>query len=360
MTLIGGFKANDEPVLVGDFLITSDRKITGLKKKVVMLSDNCVLGWTGHLLVAEEIYKKLDIKFRGRKIRRSELEEFFKGFAVGHFSSLSAHFVGWIIDEEASCFLWNSSYPHDLFYGDPKFDGSGEPVMAKYIGPTGRYGPIGITIPKGGNQAASAGVMWLYSALMGEEVLRGPTSQTTFGFGYEFLMFKNGKFEYLSNILYISMICLLEPNGTLKRAEFASKAYKYIAHRTFAELAIFDVAGLHGCSDHFISPPGLKGTRRNWIRDYPEVQKREQEIREKISSLTLKSDYYCVDIRIVHYSNLLSSNISTSLCYIFSDDFPIDKRPVKVINQNGKDFLVVSIHQEYINMIVDRANIRPK
>src|SRR5712691_3902572 len=125
MTLLAAYQVHDAPVLVGDALCTS--KISrSLKKKVYLVSPNLVVGWTGYLRTAQIVIFELFSRFLGKHVGTSELETLLTTLNFPGMADFEAKIVGWIVDDQPKCFIWQSSYPKDVFYDAAYFEGSGE------------------------------------------------------------------------------------------------------------------------------------------------------------------------------------------------------------------------------------------
>jgi hypothetical protein len=59
VTLIAGFHSYGTPVLIGDFLITNNGEVSGLRKKLLLVAENFALAWTGHLVAANSVVTRL-------------------------------------------------------------------------------------------------------------------------------------------------------------------------------------------------------------------------------------------------------------------------------------------------------------
>src|SRR6266550_4655856 len=107
MTLIAAFQHDSVPLLLGDFLLTVQDSI-GTRKKVHLISPNLVVGWTGSKLAARTVLKELNDEFRDQHVTCAALEDFLTHYPTSDLGSLDTHLVGWVVDGEPRCFLWNS------------------------------------------------------------------------------------------------------------------------------------------------------------------------------------------------------------------------------------------------------------
>src|SRR5438477_1144938 len=124
MTLVAAYKVDDVPLLLGDFLITSG-ELSGTRKKIHFISPNFVVGWSGDLWAARPVLKALHDQFDNAHVQYGTLEKLLTQFPTEELGSLNVQIVGWVVDDEARCFLWRSDYPSELFYDNEYFIGSG-------------------------------------------------------------------------------------------------------------------------------------------------------------------------------------------------------------------------------------------
>ena len=151
------------------------------------------------------------------------------GYKDGHFAAQEAHFIGWIIGEEPRCFLWNSSYPCELFYGDPTFDGSGEEVLL-LADKVQLHDSICTHKTLGG--AIDQILSWL-SRLMLRESFLGPNHKESCGCAYE-AMFYNGKAsEYLTDVLFMNLVCELDEHDMLTHVTQAERTGPAIIEQSY-------------------------------------------------------------------------------------------------------------------------------
>jgi len=246
MTLIAGFKINHVPVLIGDFLLNSSgpsyvknelgRSVfKNAIRKTVKLADNCVLAWSGSLLAAEPIYKDLYAHFRscGRPFTKATLEDFLTTqYVHEETTQLHAVFIGWIFDEEPSCFLWRTDYPKEVFYGDYKTEGTGTKYIDAFI-------TNSETIEKWSERGQTLAENMQYllhclSYLMQLETDEAVDIERKFGMAYEALYFNGRSFEYLTDVNYCSARVFLDEDGTFLHHEFIEPIFQYMGTSSFA------------------------------------------------------------------------------------------------------------------------------
>lgn len=129
MTLLAAFTAFEIPILVGDLLITRNFSRDSTRKKIHILSSNCVIGWTGFLDSAEIVFKKLFEEIDSNNCELSVLEETLTSFSADEFKGSPVKLVGWIVEETVRCFRWDSRIPKRLNFPESAFDGSAGVVL---------------------------------------------------------------------------------------------------------------------------------------------------------------------------------------------------------------------------------------
>jgi hypothetical protein len=251
MTLIAGFQHEGIPLLLGDFLLTSDGQRSGLRKKINLISPNFVIAWTGHLLAAKSVIDSLNREFQGRRTSRNGIHNFLTKYAVSDLGNLQVHLIGWVVDSEPSCFLWNSSYPHELFYSDYHIDGSGTKIFERL------FASVGITDTESSSESrillANQFALFLACELISDEVLQGNNQRMGFGHAYEVLYFDGDEFIYLDNITYMTWDFNFDLDSKLTRTNLYKVVFKY---RNFGDFSIVQISNFENSHTdlHAITP----------------------------------------------------------------------------------------------------------
>ncbi len=346
MTLIGGFRPNNVPVLIGDFVLTSRGKRAGLWKKIVRVADNCALSWTGSALVATEVFRDIYANLNSQRVAQSDLELFLNGYKDGHFAAQEAHFIGWIIDEEPRCFLWNSSYPCELFYGDPTFDGSGEEVLslADKV-----HQHDSMCTDKTLDGAIDQILSWL-SRLMLRESHLGPKHNESFGFAYEAMFYNGQMFEYLNDVFFMNLVCELDDNDMLAhniraKPTLIEPTYKYLGCDAYSVMLRIDISRKHNMVD-FIFPPGLSAEQDKALTE--DFQK--HWVNPQMHRTNLKSKFYCIFLNLLVGGTCIDPLIITT-----RGNMPAEHRYVDVISgEHGGEELLIQFPREILQTILDR------
>jgi hypothetical protein len=94
MTLVAAHRSYEVPTLLGDFLITSQGKPAGYYKKIHRFSDNLVIAWTGHLIVAGIIFRDIRVKLPKGNPTKKWLEESLSKYSPDFFNPQDVHLIG--------------------------------------------------------------------------------------------------------------------------------------------------------------------------------------------------------------------------------------------------------------------------
>lgn len=238
MSVIAAYKHDGQPVLIGDTAITrpSGRSV---HRKIYRISENFVIGWAGYQIVAKEVISSLWREFKDQKVSRKVIAQYLSKYNPKDFGELHTNFIGWIIEEEPHCFLWNCLYPKQLFEEQSYSEGTGQEYFDKLIKRGWRSGsavdmkPNEITVQKIINDIALARF---------EESLYRETWDLTYGAAYDLLLFQEGAFRYVRSIIHIGWDYHWDTSKKTGILELAPVVMKY---NCFGEFSIFQEA-LHG------------------------------------------------------------------------------------------------------------------
>jgi hypothetical protein len=273
MTLIAAYSHKNIPVLIGDMALTKG-DIRSLRKKVYIVSHNFAVGWTGHMVVAKEVIASLKQAFGNTIVTKESLEAFFASHRPDDFGRLHTKFIGWVIDDEPRCFLWNCLHPRKLFYASSHIDGSGEQYFEGLRKQKWHSGSVALPLD---DQAVHSVITDVAQARF-EESLYHKTWDMSFGASYDILMFFGGRFKYVESLAYIGWDYFWDSQRGTGRLE---QAPVIIKHTSMAEYSIIQEA-LHGRhydrkTVNYLSRPVYDDMPGANLSNYP---------------LTLDSDYY--------------------------------------------------------------------
>lgn len=273
MTLIAAYRHKGIPVLIGDMAL-SKGELRSLRKKVYLINNNFAVGWTGYSIVAKEVITALRKAYSNKRVTKESVENFFKMHEISDFGSLHTNFIGWVIDKEPYCFLWNCLYPKEIFYNDHFFEGTGEEYFESLR--KREWDSGGSALPS--EEEAVLSVINEVAHARFEESLYRKSWDLSFGASYDILIFLKGRFRYVRSIAYIGWDYFWDSHkgtGCLEQAPIIIK------HNCMGEYSIIQEA-LHGRyhdgrTINYLSRPVYDDMPTANLSDFP---------------LTLQSDYY--------------------------------------------------------------------
>jgi hypothetical protein len=290
MTLIAAFKAHHTPVIIGDFLITK-KNAHSSRKKIIKLSDNVAIGWTGDLLAANEIMPLIYGKTPKSRISKEELERILTKDITIDCGKLCINIIGWIVDEGNNyCFRWNSAYPCEVYYDESMLDGRGAEFAKTVI----TEHNIKIEDQElSQDEAMKFALISTCGKFMNTEIFEQSLQEKfSCGISYEALFLnKNGVFEYLDNILYLGITCNFDENKNYIRAELSEIYFKYeTVGRYSAKLSIYN--NRTGYKDiHAITAPGVRATLSPGLSP-------NSILKNHLLSSSFESDLYCIGVKL--------------------------------------------------------------
>lgn len=286
MTLIAAFRSQNFPVLLGDFLLTSGSSAVGFKKKVLRLSSNCALAWTGNLYRANKVFSDLRARFNSERTIYKEIAEYLTTYKIRDSDiSLRINIIGWVIEDgEQYCFRWKSKVPTELELCEPCFDGTGAFLLEKYM-------PNNINANDGGSSLLEAKheCLTVAAELMGDEfIFKNYQRFFSFGHGYDILIYEENEFKYIDNITYTALKFNLDADGNVLNSQQSESFQKYLTQGEFSVTQT--VSPKTGNSIEIIHPIGINKPQT------AEMIKRS--LRNNVVYSSARSKYYCLFISI--------------------------------------------------------------
>ena len=96
VTLIAAFREEQTPILLGDFLVTSNGDEAGTRKKICRISPNLAVGWAGSLIAATTVISEMRRRFDGARLSHRELHNFLVTYDEGNLKGLArVNLIGW-------------------------------------------------------------------------------------------------------------------------------------------------------------------------------------------------------------------------------------------------------------------------
>jgi hypothetical protein len=268
MTLLAAHRLHDIPVLVGDALCTAPDS-QSLKKKIYLITPNLAVGWTGYAITAASVIGEMLSAFKAKTVMRTDLESFFGGFSCPGMYERDVKIVGWIVDDQPSPFIWQSSYPSEVFYSDFYFEGTGERYYESVI----RSELLsGITPDRSGNinvalAAAHSALSYCGQAFFSEQ-LDYASWDRTFGFAYEVIVHGYGRFWPLGATMYLPWTYHWNPETETGRAELAPQLWKmnFLGDYSVLQRADYDDLKPSACRNYPIRPVYPHGIDMEQVR----------------------------------------------------------------------------------------------
>ena len=255
MTIIAALRIEGIPTLIGDFLITDDqrdsdhfwlptrrhspsptklpRAITGFTRKLHLINERFIVGFTGPIKAGAVIFDELERRFRndntGPSIRK--ISEALQIFNI-QLRDQRAIVIGWTCGSRPRCFRWeaglNSSARHvthaiegsgrDHFigiltneHGSPRtaFDKS-TGVLSEQPGGIG-YSP---QVETAFQKSVLLGLVKVGAVLI-EELAGARNLQASYGYGGEIALYSGKRFEFISKVGYFFWYAQIEQDGSI-------------------------------------------------------------------------------------------------------------------------------------------------
>jgi len=291
MTLLVAYKSHGMPMLVGDamcgFFENKEFQRLMLRKKVYLIATNLAVGWTGSALSARFVVSALLKEFEGKTVSSADLELLLINLKFDDMSHLKVKILGWIIDQEPKCFMWESDNPSRVLYADHYYDGSGRDFWKTLV--TSRWGHGGDPPRDGSKFSEELGAVQEALSYCGEaffqEIGTGEDWRESFGFAYEVIVFAYGRFFPLGNTAFVEWQYVWNnktQTGTLNLGHFLAKL-NFREHYSVLQKAQHTDLKIQRCRNYPIKP----------IYDY--------DIQEKLT--------FPYDLNADHYVHFLVCNL---------------------------------------------------
>jgi len=238
MTLVGCLTALDVPILLGDFLVSDeDGSPVGGRKKIRRITSNVAVGYAGALISAETALAWLGEHLSGQA-KKHEVEEALLGIDPTDCPR-PVTLVGWVVDDGANAFHWQSTNPEMVNWGGPWYIGSGGELLDHQV----RHGFVGEEGAEGDDPRTSA--LELITQLMADEALDRVLRQLAIGHAYEVMWWNNDTFEYIDNIHYIAMRTSYDAEGKVVGTAVVDRHFKYLTRDELSVILKREGEGLH-------------------------------------------------------------------------------------------------------------------
>jgi hypothetical protein len=214
LTLVAAYKSAGIPILLGDFLISRGAERRRGRKKIARIRENLVVGWTGSLLQAENVLRRLFEGIDDRPTMES-IETWFSKLELDDGPNPNLKLAGWICEDRGEFgFFWDPRV--GILWGDEWFIGSGGVGFEKRVAPF-RI-PLDPEAPFQEETGLSALVALLAQLNCTDRISQEGHADGVGG-GYEALYWSEDShaFEYLSDALYFVLAVCIDGRGELER-----------------------------------------------------------------------------------------------------------------------------------------------
>jgi hypothetical protein len=255
MTIIAALKIEGIPTLIGDFLITDDmpnadhswlptrpqdssypnlpRRIRGIGRKLHLINERFIVGFTGPIKAGAEIFAELERCFRndttGPSIRK--ISEILQKFNI-QFRNQRAIVIGWTCSSRPRCFRWEAGLNSSAMHVTNAIEGSGRDHFTSIL--SNEHGPhrtafdrsTGVLSQQPGGIGYSPHVetalqksvllgLVKVGAMLTEELGGARNLQASYGYGAEIALYTGTRLEFVSKVGYFFWHVRIEQNGSI-------------------------------------------------------------------------------------------------------------------------------------------------
>jgi hypothetical protein len=367
MTLISTLVIDKYPILIGDILISgienlgdkvsiptignvhevfpegSGFTITGLRQKINLISDDCVIAWAGDMLPAMLVIKELREIAAKELISFDRLSEYFNNIRediqnLGHFQ-----ITGWVKEPKGLrsfgfpyCNRYNSSESsHIITYG------TGSEMLYESL--------INFTfssnlINGSPNVLESAVVKTLArsSVFLQHEMMTNNSLLNFFGGGYEIATLVNGKFQKVGDITYV--FWQVQKIGDTIQVLFPIAVFKYEY--------LNDILLIR--SAHFKEDPNNKSQLSVDDSLYLVQPLYRPITKEEIKALIVPSMNSRFTCHCIFTGAVLE--LPTIPCWYINVQYAFNRNPNSIIFDDEESHLLAKINQQFVQDILASIN----
>ncbi|WP_428488335.1 hypothetical protein [Rhodopila sp.] len=274
MTVIAALRLEGIPALIGDFLLTDQRKdlphfplptrpdmsnpvgkplphrIHGMERKCLIINSRFAIGFTGHVPAAKLLFTELENKF-GKKSEGPSLIQI--DLALKKFKpeinrrKLDATIVGWTVRSRPRCFSWTAASDSKASPVNEAIVGSGATKFRASLSDSSHIG-FSETVANAYERATLRGIN-IVGRVLSDELVSGHNLITGYGYGAEIALFTGTRFAFVPKIGYTfwnirldqnglislqspSKICIYEDKGRYSLLEIIDSGNRYLAGLT--------------------------------------------------------------------------------------------------------------------------------
>jgi hypothetical protein len=294
MTLIACFHPNHCRTLLSDILISSPQlpegdpilplrtyiapeqfrqlqsKPAALRRKIVQLTEDLVVMWSGDYCKAVILCKRMREWFQNRSVERGTLVEFFQAYYPNGPSGLSA--IVATIDSDWVGHIGHVECGASEFCGEFAVAGRGAEIFKS----------MATRMPQRENPDVLADIDGLRFAndLLAQEIITGQPLRAAFGSGYEVIFRGQSGFDRVDDILHV--FALVRVLGSRLEIEHYPHAIRqwYEGNQLFIGSFVTPEAALQGFGYHSFAIPG--------------VLEEPREAERSLDSLAERPKYMCM------------------------------------------------------------------
>jgi len=225
MTLIAQFAVNEQPILLGDILLSgpelttrsvgvptigdttglfpagSKKVVLGVRQKVTIVNpERLMMAWAGRAFVARRVLRELKDLAQTERFNSSWLRDYFRAFECSKDKS-EVQFLGWVRDGSRWVgFTVGGASVQTANFGQVSLAGTGASDAIRFFD--------NVEVPRINNPSAPAAFDAIVRALtmVGHFLQVELNSRSTllqyYGGGYEVATIVNGKFQKIGNVTY--------------------------------------------------------------------------------------------------------------------------------------------------------------
>jgi hypothetical protein len=322
MTLIASFRLKDIPILIGDFLLTSndynnhnfiptkpdlvgkkpavgERRIYGTRKKIHIISSKLAIGFAGELIPGKYILRHIKQEFTNKTPSVSKLKSLLTNIKC--VNKAKTEFTGWIIEKKPKCFYWKGKNPNELIITNCYFGGSGGVHFKKMLATPIKSG-MSADIKTAFEKARYIGVNKSASILF-DELGKSENLKYDYGFGSEIILWNGTGFEYNSKLIYVFLNIIIDDQNNLQ----IYPANVVCVYENRGEYSIMQVTHLEKSPD-FESKLEAKNTYVDVITPiYDDMVNLDPKV---VGRLTLESELWFIGISVNNSKNKKNLTLS--------------------------------------------------
>jgi hypothetical protein len=239
---------NEWPLLIGDLMLSNTSPAggdivlpttgvtqiepsaewvpTGLCQKIALIGDHILIGWSGRLVVAEDVIGELNLRLGTEPLDMRGLNEYFDRQQSSVWKELGI--VGFVREPEiqTAAFSRSASSATSPAIGEVRFIGSGTNALAKFIEANATI-PTHPTVELNpANRAVLLGFT-LAGGFMNIEIHTGENLPDVYGGGYEIATMSGGKFVKVDDVTYVYWRARYVSDTEIYLTDTPKRAFRY-------------------------------------------------------------------------------------------------------------------------------------